>query len=152
MLKLLVLSILFMSELALAVDVKVSSLCDKDLSYSLSFELEEGRSVLDYTVETMDFHNLDYVAYENGISQVFESPTGMDALEVLSDRDMRSYGWCYLTSSVEGLPSIMPNELIVNDQAETIHWFYGYAAMKNGQWISYCVPVYEQKPDFICSP
>ena len=133
-----------------AVEVKIHSLCDEEQFYTSHFDIDGSKTVLDYTIQSLNEHSLEYVAYDNGISKVFNSPIGMEALEYKSEKDLRSYGWCYLISSVDGLPSKMPNEITVKESNEKIHWFYGYAEMKDGKWIKFCEPVYKTKPAFIC--
>ena len=135
---------------ALSVEVTISGICDEYEKYIEVYELENSENVLSYTIKTLELFELEYVAYDNGISSVFNSPTGMKALEYISEKDMRSYGWCYHSSSIEGLPSKMPDEVIVRNSDEKIHWFYGYAEMKDGEWIKFCEPVFKSKPEFIC--
>ena len=132
------------------VEVKVTSVCNQNKSYVMDFDLDAEKTILDYSIELLDSFLLDYQAYDNGISSIFNSPTATKALEILPNNSLRSYGWCFLTSSVKGLPAKMPNEIVVTNQHEKIHWFYAYAESQQGRWVKFCEPVYKSKPKFIC--
>lgn len=94
-------------------------------------------------------HRIPYKGGIEGIQTLFGTPVGMDAMEVISDREMRSYGWCY---RVDGqVPEVFPHHYPVSPRTKKISWFYGFAHYLNGQWVSQCEPAYKVKPAFLCS-
>ena len=61
-------------------------------------------------------------------------------LEILSEREMKAYGWCY---SINGeVPEAFPDEVALGPQDKVV-WFFAYAHYLAGEWISQCVPVKE---------
>ena len=72
---------------------------------------------------------------------------GLDAMEVLSDTDMRSYGWCF---EVDGkVPESYPDSIPLKG-VKKITWFYAYAEYVKGEWISQCKPSYQLKSPYVC--
>ena len=69
-------------------------------TYELNYDLQSNKTVLDYSLKALNDLELDYVAYENGISQIFSSPIGMEALEYKSEKELRSYGWCFFSLQI----------------------------------------------------
>ena len=110
-------------------------------------ETEQTSSVGKVTIETLEKFKINYKGSEAGINSAFGSPIGIDAMEVLSDTEMRSYGWCF---EVDGkVPENYPDSISVSS-AKKVKWFYGYAHYLNGNWISQCEPAHKLKPDFLC--
>lgn len=100
------------------------------------------------TVDTLENFEVRYQGNEQGLNSAFGTPIGLDALEVISDTEMRSYGWCF---NVDGIiPETYPNETFLTEGSNRVTWFYGFAHYKNGEWISQCEPAYKIKPQFIC--
>ncbi|MGE3610135.1 MAG: hypothetical protein AB7I27_11150 [Bacteriovoracaceae bacterium] len=100
------------------------------------------------SVSTLTEHKIPFEGSEKGINSVFGTPTGLSALEVISDNEMRSYGWCYSVNNE--IPQIFPNQYSLSSSVSEIKWFYGYAHYLNGEWISQCEPAYKLKPTFLC--
>ena len=99
------------------------------------------------TVSTLDRFEVDYAGNEAGLNSVFGTPTGMQAMEVISDTEMRSYGWCF---DVDGrLPEEFPDHVSLQG-VRHVRWFFGFAHYLNGQWVSQCEPAYKVKPAFLC--
>ncbi len=78
-----------------------------------------------------------HIAYEggtSGVSQIFD--LGQD-IEVISDTEMKAYGWCF---SIDGLsPDTMPDQTPVTQQDSKIEWYYAYAHYQDGNWVGFCV-------------
>jgi hypothetical protein len=80
---------------------------------------------------------------------MFFTPTGEDALEILSRRQMRSYGWCYTVDGVA--PEVYPSDFLIEETTGVIEWFFGYAFYDSGEWLSQCEPLHLSPYPFICS-
>jgi len=75
------------------------------------------------------------------------TPTGMEAIEALSNEELRAYGWCY---EVDGRqPAEMPNEVILNG-SEHLKWFYAFSLSRRNVWVSYCEPAHLVRPVALC--
>jgi hypothetical protein len=85
---------------------------------------------------SLDVFNAKAVPFEGGeagFSKIF----GMgNEIEVVSETEMKAWGWCYSVDSVE--PDQMPDLVQIQDPKSVIVWFYAYAGYKDGQWVSYC--------------
>ncbi len=100
------------------------------------------------TISTLEKNKIPYKGNESALSTAFETPVGMDALEVISDTEMRAYGWCY---EVDGkIAEVFADKYKLNDSIKKITWFYGFAHYKNGEWISQCELTSKLKPEFLC--
>jgi hypothetical protein len=105
-------------------------------------------TVGDLTVHALDKNRIPYLGDEQGINSVFDTPVGMDALEVLSDTEMRSYGWCYF---VDGkMSSDYANKYYLKPTDKKVQWIFGYARFVKDQWVSMCEKAYKIKPKFLC--
>lgn len=118
----------------------------------VSFELgDKFQTVGDATLHTLEKNNIPFKGTSRGLNSVFNTPVGMEALEVLSDFEMRSHGWCY---SVDGVsPEVYPDELFLNGpdgKIQNIRWFFGFAHYVRGEWISQCEPSFGVASSFLC--
>lgn len=86
---------------------------------------------------SLDIFNQEKVPYVGGVYG-FAGLFGIEQdVEVISDSEMKAYGWCY---SVDGLiPASMADQLMVDRQESVLEWFYAYAHYKNGIWVGQCV-------------
>lgn len=89
-------------------------------------------------------NNIQHLSSEFGISQIMNSPIGLDAMEVLSDTMMRSHGWCY---SIDGeVPELLMNEVNLTGKEKVITWFMGYSTYigdpvsGDAIWEGQCIP------------
>ncbi len=104
-------------------------------------------SVGDLTIHFLDKNRIPYQGTEQGLNSVASSPTGMAAMEVISDVELRSYGWCYF---VDGkVPEVFPNDYSLKN-VKKIQWIFSYAHFKNGVWSGQCSKAFEIKPPFLC--
>ncbi len=84
---------------------------------------------------------IEFEASEQGVRRI--GALGSD-LDLISDARMKAYGWCFRVERGQRaeVPEVMPDQLILDQNATRLVWFYAYAeydAMRGG-WISQCVP------------
>jgi len=103
-------------------------------------------TVGDLTVYYLTKNKIPFQGTERGMNSIFNTPVGLDALEVLSDTQMRSYGWCFKVNGK--IPESFADEIYLND-GDHIEWFFSYA-WYDKQWISMCNPAYEVKSPLFC--
>lgn len=99
-------------------------------------ELTQPRTVGSLAVELLNRSKIPFTGGDYGISKIRDRG---GELEVLSDTQMRAYGWCY---TVDGkLSDVMSDKFeIPAGSTAKIRWFYAYAFYDRGNWISYCTP------------
>lgn len=101
-----------------------------------------------FTLEGLDALGLSYQGNERGLNSIEGSVIGMDALEVLSDTEMRAYGWCF---SINGeVPEIYADEIPLTSSADHVVWFFAFAHYQGGDWVAQCVPAHIVKPAKLC--
>jgi hypothetical protein len=99
------------------------------------------------TISLLDQFAVDYAGTEAGINSAFGTPTGPEAMDIISENEFRSYGWCY---DVDGrVPEAYPNQVTLQG-VRHVRWFFAYAHYLNGEWISQCEPAYKVRPSFLC--
>ena len=131
-----------------AASLSIMTPCDEPLLFRHSFHLgAEGSNVGKQTISTLTQLEIPFEGAEQGISSIFNTPTGLDAIEVISDTEMNAYGWCYSVNGFE--PGTYPNEFSIKQQ-DSILWWYGFAKYKGGKWITQCTPSHERKDSEFC--
>jgi hypothetical protein len=85
----------------------------------------EGLTVGELSKKVLENRNIQFLASDYGISQIANSPTGIDAMEVLSDTRMRAHGWCYSIDSK--IPELLMNEVYIDANTKNVTWFMGYS-------------------------
>ena len=105
-------------------------------------------SVGQQTIHTLADQKIYYQGNANGLVSAFGTPVGSDALEVIGNQEMRSYGWCYAVDGVT--PEVYPDQYPITNATQKITWFFGYAHYLNGQWRSQCEVAAAIKPAFLC--
>lgn len=128
---------------------KVVGPCSQTPVFEGAVEADLNKSVGQISQEIFDAHKVSYVGSAEGFNSINKSPIGLDSIEVVSNNELRAYGWCY---SVNGeIPSVMPNQVKPTSQNDVVVWFYGYMTNKNNQWSSdYCAPAYQVKAAQFC--
>lgn len=122
--------------------------CDVKPLLMSSVRPSETSNVGSVTIDILEKFEIPFQGTSAGLNSAFGTPIGMDALEVISDQEMRSYGWCY---SVDGnSPEVMPDQFKVNASMKKITWFYAFARYSKGEWVSQCEPAFKIKPEFLC--
>ena len=104
-------------------------------------------SVGEFSVHYLDQEGIPYVGSDSHLQSVFNTPTGLDAIEVLSDTSMRSHGWIFSVNDV--VPSVYPDKLELGPD-DVVKWFYGYVEYENGVWGSEYLPTHLIKPGIFC--
>ena len=135
----------FISFSAFAAQLDIIGACSKKpvLSFQASDQFE---TVGDLTVHILTKNRIPFQGNERGMNSILNSPLGLDALEVLSDTQMRSYGWCFKVNGK--VPEDFASEIYLKD-GDHIEWFFSYAWYDKG-WISMCNPAYEVKSTLFC--
>lgn len=100
------------------------------------------------TIEQLELWGVDFIGNEVGIHTILGTPVGDEALEIINNLEMRSYGWCY---AVDGkIPEVLPPYFEITANTKKVTWFFGFAHYKAGEWVSQCEKVSKVKPPFIC--
>ncbi len=113
----------------------------------LKNEVEVTTSTVgEVSLSTFKSRSIQHLASQYGVSQINNSPIGIDSMEVLSDTKMRAHGWCY---SIDGvIPELLMNEVHVDLETKNITWFMGYSTyigdLETGdhQWVGQCEPTH----------
>jgi hypothetical protein len=112
--------------------------------------LHSQSNVGEASIEVLERFEVEYQGTERGLNSAFGTATGMDALEIISDQEMRSYGWCY---SVDGVvPEDFADAIPLSKVKQRVSWFFAYAHYLNGEWIAQCRPAYLLRPAKFCPP
>lgn len=141
---------LFYSVFANALSFEVISPCQFKYQVHQELNILLPTSVSKLTHYVLNGLNISYNGDESNIYSILNSPLGNDAFEVVGKNHYRSYGWCYEVDSIS--PTVTMDKFFVDPQKHTrITWFYGYAELFEGEWISYCEPLYLKKYKYICA-
>ncbi len=144
---LLFLSIL-LSQSLMAQSLEVVGACSKEPIATFERTEFSPQSLGAFTLDALDSLGLEYQGNERGINSIEGSVIGMDALEVLSDSQMRAYGWCF---SINGeVPEIFADEISLVSAEDKIVWFFAFAHYLDGQWVAQCVPAHTVSPSKLC--
>jgi hypothetical protein len=120
--------------------------CEKKPLFS-SQEQSKVNSLGLLTIDVLEKNNIPYQGSEKGLNSIYQTPVGLAAIEVISDQEMRSFGWCFEIDGVT--PEVYPDEVALKD-VKKVTWFFGFAHFKNGQWVSQCEKAWKVKPKFLC--
>ena len=103
------------------------------------------------TVGSVTLRALEALQASGAISRFNASDDGVvsveemdNRLDVISDRRMHAYGWCYHLNGRE--PALMPDRVPVLRDSDRIEWFWAYAVYDSGDWREMCVPAGEARP------
>lgn len=121
--------------------------CSETPILTHQFDYSDNLTVGDLTIHTLDEFDIPYKGTRQGISAISNSPTGLDAMEVISDNEMMAYGWCY---SINGVTPDNYADTVFVKESDTITWWYGYAHYLDGEWVSSCNPSYLRKSSQFC--
>lgn len=125
----------------------VDNFCGGEPLFEKKIELNEASTVSAFTLSLFQEFSIPFLGAEAGLNSIYNTPTGMDALEVLSDSQMRAYGWCYTVNGE--LPENLMNQEVITDESE-VRWFFGFSFYDAGVWTSYCTPAPTQNPLNLC--
>ena len=111
----------------------------ESVRFSQSLYGAQSHSVGAWSVLTLESNQIPFEGSDLGLNSIFETPMGEDALEILSRKEMRAYGWCY---AVDGLvPEKLANQVFIDGNTQSVKWFFAFAHYLEGEWISQCEPV-----------
>jgi len=109
---------------------------------------EDYLNVGELTISTLTKFGIPFSGTAENLQSAFLTPTGAEAVEVLSPHESRYYGWCF---SVDGIASeFFPHESPITPETKSIVWTFGFAHLKDGEWVSQCTPAHQVKPKFLC--
>jgi len=144
----LLLPLLLFSSSALALDFTVIGPCSQKPIAQTQVPVTSATNLGDLTVSTLNLLKVPFTGDRSGISSIANSPRGDDALEVLSDTQMRAYGWCV---EIDGnQPAEMPDEVPVTTATQSVTWFYAYSLYDTGVWKDYCTPAWVKHSLAVC--
>lgn len=147
--RLLTLLALIFSNPAFAVSWKVYGACSEVPIHRGESKVPDiDQSVGEISEQIFKDHKIPYVGNASGFSSIANSPTDLENIEVISDREMRVYGWCYTVNGV--IPEKMPDQIFLKTKNDSINWFYAYSTNLENQWTDYCTPAYWEKPKQFC--
>jgi hypothetical protein len=132
---------------AFAASYEIVGPCQAEATYKGDFPITDPISVGDMTMAILINQQIPYEGSTQGINSMMNTPTGNDAIEILSNSEVRAYGWCYEVDGVQ--PALMPGEYTLTGN-EHVRWFYAYSVFRSGRWVSYCEPAYNVKPAPLC--
>lgn len=145
----LVFGVMFFSVSAQAIQWEIIGACDSKPLYQGTYESDLRKSVGQFSLEIFSQNNLAFQGNEHGINSLLNTPVGLDAIEVISDEEMRVYGWCYLVNGEQ--PEELASAVGFDSQADKLTWFYAYSTNFRNEWLNYCLPAHELKPAMFCS-
>lgn len=139
---------LLLSKPLLAVQLTIQNPCSLEPWLQHEAKGMVGLSVGQITTQILESLQEPFVGSEAGLNSIRAIPMPDKVLEVLSDEEMRAYGWCYQVDGIE--PALMPDQFTVTKESTSIYWFLAYAEYSKGTWISMCVPTHQSRPASIC--
>lgn len=107
-----------------------------------------SKSVGAITVDIFSQNKIPFVGAAEGMNSILNTPIGMDAMEIVSQTEMRVYGWCYSVNGKD--PLQMPHEIKFQKQTDELIWYYAYSTNNKGEWTDYCSPAYWIKAIQFC--
>lgn len=137
---------LFFSLKSFAHELSVVGPCLEKPIFSIEVA-DKFETVGDLTIHTFKKNGIPYLGNERGINVIFNSPIGDSSLEVISDTEMRAYGWCFF---VNGEVSMEYADETYLNPGDKVEWIYSYALYSKGEWKSMCNPSYLIKSEYIC--
>lgn len=146
---LLIATLCCLSTQSMAVNLIIQDPCGSTPWLNTHLVFDAKKSVGELTIDGLNQTQIPYVGNPAGINSIRETVIGNDALEILSDNEMRAYGWCY---SINGTtPEALADQVYPSSGEDRIEWFFAYAHYVNGTWREYCQPTSLTKPKFICT-
>lgn len=131
---------------AFALSFEVIGACSEQPLLQAQGEFAD-RSVGQATIEILERNSIPFQGSEEGIHSIFNTPVGSAAIEIINNREMRAYGWCFAVDGIR--PELMPDQVRLMG-SEHLRWFYAFSHYKNGEWVSYCEPAHTVRPASLC--
>lgn len=147
--KIIALTLLVLNTYAYSLEFSITDLCENKYVLNENIEILNESTAGDITLYMLKHYEIPHVGNIHSITSILNTQTGLDTYEVISDTEMKVYGWCYEIDGVQ--PDVLMSEVKIDPSVhKKMNWFYGYAHYVEGDWISYCTPVYTEKNEFIC--
>jgi hypothetical protein len=141
-------SLVFVYFSAQAATFEVIGPCSEKPILSSKISIQADETVGQFTVRSLTQASMPFVGSDHGIKSINGTPTGDESLEIISNEEMRAYGWCYKHNGIE--PAVYPHEIKMISDDDKILWVYGYSFYSRGKWLTMCEPAWKLKPDFLC--
>ncbi|MGZ3842981.1 MAG: DUF4430 domain-containing protein, partial [Bdellovibrio sp.] len=91
------------------------------------------KSVGEFTLAALSEAQQKGVLNFNASVESIVSINGLGSdLDIVSDKKMKAYGWCYTVNGKIG--EKYPHQAYLNSGTDKIVWYYGYALYDDGQW------------------
>jgi hypothetical protein len=137
----------FFSVPTYALRVEFIGPCDSRPFLSRDYTSSPNDTIGDVTINLLQNAGIPFLGDSKGINQIYNSPIGLDAMEVISNNEMLAYGWCY---ELDGkILESYPDEVKVG-HGKKLKWFYGYAHYLDGIWIAQCLASHLRRSLFMC--
>lgn len=121
--------------------------CQRAPLFETQIQTKVGATVGSATIALLNQFEISHQGTQRGMNSIFDTPTGLDAMEILSDTQMNAHGWCY---SINGLsPEVYPDEVVLTND-DHVMWWFGYAHYDSGTWITQCEPTWKRAPTQFC--
>lgn len=131
-----------------ALNWKVYGACSNQPVAQGQYSADLSKNVGETSISIFNSQQIPFIGAPEGFNSILNTAIGIDALEIVSDTEMRAYGWCY---SVNGKDlTKMPDQAYFTKQSDELIWYYAYSTNKNGQWSDYCSPAYWIKAIQFC--
>ncbi|MCP4914785.1 MAG: DUF4430 domain-containing protein [Oligoflexia bacterium] len=128
--------------------VEFIGICESTPLIETSLAFEIGDNLGEVSIRVLEKYNIDYQGNARGINTAFDTPFGDESLVILSDIEMKAYGWCF---SINGqVPEVFADQITLSD-GDKISWYFAFAHYKDGEWIAQCSPSWKNPLKKWCS-
>lgn len=127
--------------------------CQEGSLVQRSFIFDSKTTLGLITTSLLKNQSIPFVGDETSIISILSFPEKERDLEIISNEEMRAYGWCYSLNGkiLDKLASEVHFSEANNIESLSVVWFLGYAEYKRGVWTSYCEPLKEIHKHFLCN-
>ena len=122
--------------------------CKETPLFEKKIDIDISENLGEVTVKILEKSGIDYVGSAGGMNSINNTPTGLDALEVLSDVELRAFGWCY---SVNGQVISEYTDKYYLKQNDEVKWFFAFAHYYKGKWLTMCTPARTLASSSLCN-
>lgn len=133
---------------AWGIQIYVEDPCSETYWLEATVAIDKSSNVGELTIAALKEAAINHIGSPQGIISIRNTISGDQAIEILSDRSMRVYGWCYRFNGA--IPEVLANQLYPQFATDEIRWFFGYASYQDGVWKDYCTPTLTTRPAFVC--
>jgi len=131
-----------------ALDFTIVGPCNKAPLFNKKINVSAEVNLGELSVAVLTKNQIPFKGAAEGINSIYNTPVGIDAIEVVSDTKMRAYGWCF---SIDGeVPDKMPDQIPVFKDSKKVLWWFAYSTQDMGKWVDYCVPSYNVRAAQFC--